>query len=206
MTSPRPRRPVPRASLDGVASAGTDDPAATVELAHATAAAVLRAGRRVDSDVPVDLVERLGGLDELAALWQDAEPGTLPATLLTLYLLREWCRGSGAEAARLYREGQHPAEVDHAVAGVVAPPGPADVAVLADAVLHSTYRGDLAVALERAAAFSRVVGAGRRAVAHSRAVDDADDATRQLRLATGNDRAARDLEQAARAWRAGTLV
>jgi len=207
VSEPRPHhRPLPRASFDGVAASADHDPAASAELAHATAAAVLRAGRSGQEPVPLDLVQRLGGLDELAALWQDAEPGTLPATLLTLYLLREWCRGSGAEAARLYRDGQHHAEVAHAVAGVVTPPGPEDVATLADAVLTSTYRGDLAVALERAAAFSRVVGAGRRAAAPDRARDDVDDATRHLRLAAGNERCARELEQAARAWRSGTLT
>lgn len=204
--SPTHRRPLSRASLDGVPASGDTDPAAAVELAHTTAAAVLRAGRDPAMPAPVDLVERLGGLDELARLWSDAEEGTLPSTLLTLYLLREWCRSRGAEAARLYRDGAIRAEVSHAVAGVVAPPGPEDVARLADAVLTSTYRGDLAVALERAAAFSRVVGAGREVAAHDRAGDDPEHATRELRLAAGNTRAARALEQAARAWRAGTLV
>jgi hypothetical protein len=73
-------------------------------------------------------------------------------------------------------------------------------------VLTSVFDGDLAVALERAAAFSTVVGAGRLALA-----DDADEhgddteAARQTRLASGNARMADQLTQAARLWRADAL-
>ena len=165
---------------------------------------MLRAARS-GGPPPIDLVERLGGLDELTTLWRHAEPATLPASLLTLHLLRAWCRTHGAEAARLYRLALPRAEVSHAVVGVVEPPGPQDMAVLADAVLTSTYRDDLAIALERAAAFCAVIGAGREVEAHDRAGDDPDEATRQLRLAAGNARAARDLTRAAAAWRAGNL-
>lgn len=209
MSAPTPKRPVVRASMDNEMS-GYDgvggDPARRVELAHTTAAAVLRAARDGDVVAPVDLVERIGGIEVLAELWRDAEAGSLPATLLTLHLLRTWCRQSGTEAARLYGIGVVREEVASVVAGVVLPPGPRDVADVADAVLTSTYAGDLAVALERAAAFSTVVASGRRSVAHDRAGDDPTEATRQLRLAVGNDRCARDLTQAARAWRAGALI
>jgi hypothetical protein len=191
--------------MDATPSPYGDDPAARSELAHRSAEAVLRRGREGPGDPPLDLVERLGGLDALAALWQDAEPGTLPATLLTLYLLREWCRGSGGEAARLYRLGSARAEVASVVAGAADPPGPADMLALADAILGSTYRGDLAVALERAAAFADVVAAGRSADASDRAADDPEEATRQLRLARAGTRAAAALRRAARDWRAGQL-
>jgi hypothetical protein len=180
------------------------DPARQIELAHGTAWAVLRAARN-GAPPPVDLVERLGGLDELTTLWRHAEPATLPASLLTLHVLRAWCRTQGEEAARIYRSGLPRAEVSHAVAGVVEPPGPQDIAALADAVLSATYTDDFAIALERAAAFCRVIGAGREAVAHDRAGDDPDEATRQLRLARGNAKAAADLTRAANAWRAGAL-
>jgi hypothetical protein len=202
LNAPRPTRPVLSGSLEPV-DAGAD-PARQIELAHETAWAVLRAAH--DGGLaPIDLVERLGGLDELTTLWRHAEPATLPSSLLTLHVLRAWCRTQGAEAARLYRAGLIRAEVSHAVAGVVDPPQPQDVADLADAVLTSTYRDDLATALDRAAAFCAVIGAGRESDAHDRAGDDPVEATRQLRLAAGNARAARDLTRAAKAWRAGTL-
>jgi hypothetical protein len=66
---------------------------------------------------------------------------------------------------------------------------------LADSILASAYGGDLAVALDRAAAFFRVVAAGRREGPH--ALGD--------ELAERNDLVARNLTAAAAARRAGTL-
>ncbi len=67
-------------------------------------------------------------------------------------------------------------------------------------MLNGVYRGDLDVALERAAAFFRVVAAGRRSLGGAAlyAPDGAD-------LAERNDRAASALSASARRWRAGTL-
>ena len=47
------------------------------------------------------------------------------------------------------------------VAGVVDPPGPDEVRRLADLVLRGVVQGDFADTLYRAAAFARVVAAGR---------------------------------------------
>ena len=86
------------------------------------------------------------------------------------------------------------------------PTSPTSTAIrdLADAVLGGVYQGDLAVALERAAAFFRVVAAGRRSVP-----DGADDRRRRPRttprLAERNERVAGALAAAAGRWRAGTL-
>ncbi len=52
------------------------------------------------------------------------------------------------------------APVHDVVAGVADAPGPADVRVVADAVLSGVYTGELDVALERAAAFCRVLATG----------------------------------------------
>ena len=48
------------------------------------------------------------------------------------------------------------------VAGVVDPPGPAEVRRSTDLVLRGVVRGDFADTLYRAAAFARVVAAGPR--------------------------------------------
>jgi hypothetical protein len=71
---------------------------------------------------------------------------------------------------------------------------------MADAVLTGVYQGDLAVALERAAAFFRVVAAGRGAMGEhaSYAADGVD-------LVAGNLRVAGALSAAAARWRSGTL-
>jgi hypothetical protein len=117
-----------------------------------------------------------------------------------LYLLRQWCRASGEEVTRLWRSGEPLAPAEAAVAGVGEYADVAAVQRVADAVLTSVYQGDLAVALERAAAFFRVVATGRRALGG--AALTADDG---VDLADRNDRAAAALAASARQWRAGTL-
>ncbi len=202
MTDQQPRRPHLRGDWGQTpCPLGADEPGARRELAHATASAVLAAGR-ADAD-RVDGLLRVAesvGLAELAELWRDAGPRTLPGALWTLYLLRTWCRLQGEDAARLFRAGRTVADVPAAVAGVQEPPGPRDIADLGDAVLRGAYEGDFAVALERAAAFSRVVSAGRVALA-----GDTAEGQDQLRLAAGNLTCAEQLEDSARAWREGAL-
>lgn len=201
---PPPRRPLLPGDLPDVV--GDTDPADKIAVAHATAAAVVSMGR--DGDHAPETTRRLVGLaddiglDEIAELWREAGPGTLPGTLWSLYLLRSWVRRNGPEAARLFGTGRHVAEVASVVAGVADPPGPREMGDLGDAILTSAFDGDFAVALERAAAFCRVVAAGRAHVA-----DDADDdeGTRQTRLAAGNVRMAEELTVAARLWRSDAL-
>ncbi len=202
MEEPR-RRPALRASWEttGRAPSAADDPGVRRDMAHATAAALLEAGRSggCSPDRLVGLVDHIG-LEDIAELWRDAGPETLPGALWRLYLLRTWCREQGGPAARLYRAGRAVAAVADVVAGVAEPPGPAEMADLGDAVLSGVYRGDLGVALDRAAAFCRVIAAGRGLCAEEPATERA-----EVRLAAGNLRAADQLERAAAAWRAGAL-
>ncbi len=190
-------------------AAGADSsPTSRAEIAAATAAVVVQAGRSPgDGERFVALADRVG-LDTLAALWQDADPVSLPGALWALYLLRQWCHLDGEEVTRLWRRGEALAPADAVVAGV---PAYADVAAIrdvADAVLSGVYQRDLAVALERAAAFFRVVAAGRRSepVEALEAVDSAEPAAHSgANLATRNERVAGSLAAAAARWRAGTL-
>ena len=199
----RPHRPVPYADLtDLIDAAGGTSPRSRAEIAAATAALVIAAGRDSASPVGerrlVDLADVIG-LDTLAALWRDADPVSLPGVLWALYLVRQWCRTRSDEVCRLWRVGAIYAPADAVVAGVSDDADPDAVRRMADAVLERAYRGDFAVALERAAAFFRVIAAGRRNSA--RAEDGADEHL----LAHRNDRAADDLARAAREWRRGTL-
>ncbi len=182
------------------------DPADRTAVAHATAAAVINAGR-ADSSASVTTTRLINladqvGLDEMAELWRESGPETLPGTLWSLYLLRSWVNRNGSEAARVFGAGQQVAEVSTAVAGVAQPPGPEEVAALGDAVLTSVFTGDFAVALERASAFCRVVAAGRAHVADDAAIDEG---RRQTRLARGNLRMAEELHHAAALWRRNEL-
>ena len=104
-------------------------------------------------------------------------------------------------ASREFHDGRRSAPVHEVVAGVADPPGPQQVREMADAVLTGVYTGDFAVALERAAAFARVVAVGRAHLA-DHVVDDEPDPTRSAARLV---RTAEQLEAAARSWRDGHL-
>ena len=196
-------RPLPPADVEALAGAAQDgEPFARIELAHATAAALVDAGRGDGGPATaalVDLAETVG-LDTLSELWRDSPPDSLPGALWALYLLRTWAERQGDALARMYRAGRGYAPVDEVVAGVADDADPAAVRALAEAVLTGAYQGDFDVALERAASFFRVVATGRRELAGS------DPAERgEAELADRNERCADALQRAAAAWRDGTL-
>lgn len=203
MTEPerRRQRPLLSARVEALADEmAAGEPLARMELAHATAAALVDAGRGEagpDTSLLVDLAETVG-LDTLSELWRDAPPDSLPGALWALYLLRTWTERQGEAVARMYRAGRAYAPVDEVVAGVADDADVAAVQNLASSVLTGAYRGDFDVALERAAAFFRVVATGRRELP---AESDSDEAE----LAERNERCAEALRRAAASWRAGTL-
>ena len=198
---PRPHRPAPYPDIaELVDAAGGVEMTSRAELAAATAAVLVSEGRGCGGDERfVGLADRIG-LDTLAELWRDADPVSLPGALWALYLLRQWCHSSEEEVVRLWRAGEPLADVDAAVAGVDDLADVDSVRRVADAVLTGVYRGDLAVALERAAALFRVIAAGRRELAGDGPRHD-DEFARAER----NEKAAADLAAAARRWRDGTL-
>jgi hypothetical protein len=203
----RPRRP----ALFGPAALDTfdggNDPAALAEAAHATAAAIVDAGRRAaDPELTARLVRLVEdhGLDTIADLWSGRPARSLPGALWRLYVVREWVRRDALGAATDYQAGRLLAEVADVVAGVAQPPGPDEVRALVDAVLTGVYSGDLDVALERAAAFCRVVSAGRAVRAGD--LTDHEESVGLTRRAASLQQTADDLEAAARAWRARDLT
>lgn len=210
MTQPRgdrPRRPamLGPAALDTFG--GGADPAALAEAAHGTAFAIVSAGRSADDPAVTARLVRLvedHGLDTIADLWAGRPARSLPGALWRLYVVREWVRHDAAGASRDYTAGHTVAQVPHVVAGVAAPPGAEEVRALADAVLTGVYRGELDVALERAAAFCRVVVAGRALRADDE--PDPDAAETSTRRAASLQQTAEDLEAAARSWRAHDLT
>jgi hypothetical protein len=198
----RPHRPALHADLTAIIdAAGGDEPGSRAEIASATAAAVVQAGRRDSGDDErfVALADRIG-LDTLAALWRGADSVSLPGALWALYLLRQWCHTNPDEVARLWRAGEALTAADAVVAGVRDYADVDAVRDAADAVLGGAYSGDFAVALERAAALFRVLAAGRRHLATNDAAGHA-----ELDRARRNERVAADLAAAAARWRAGTL-
>ncbi|MEN5075250.1 hypothetical protein ABE437_15645 [Isoptericola cucumis] len=187
---------------------GSLDPALRDEVAHTTARAVVHRARASEDPQVVDRLVRLverEGLDVVAGLWSDAAPTSLPGALWRLYVLREWVRRDPRTVTLRYRLGVDAAPVHEAVAGVPRPPSPDDVRTLADEVLSGVYAGDLAVALERAASFCRILATGAAFDADAREVADPHGADRMTRGAADLERTAEEMERAAASWRAGVL-
>ena len=195
---PRPRRPSfqPPAALEALAN--RSDPFGDLDAAHETAAVLVHTGRAAhDPEVTrrlVDIVDEVG-LDTLAQLWAARPARSLPGALWRLYLLREWTRADPDGAAREYAAGIRFAEPDHVVAGAD-PPGPEEIRRMSDDILRGVFVGDFAVALERAAAFCRVVSSGRAEIGAG---------PRELRQAARLQDMAADLAAGAALWRAGAL-
>ena len=165
MGSSRPSRPaqLDPAVADGLA--GGMDPQALSEMSHLSAAALLDRVRHSEDPTVVErvltLVETVG-VDEIAELWSDAEPDSLPGVLWRLYMLRTWMRSNRDSIAHLWRLGEPVATTASAIAGVDQAPSEDDIVRLADSILSGAFVGDFAVALERAAAFTDVVALGLR--------------------------------------------
>ena len=79
------------------------DPAVITQIAHESAAVVVRTGRaRRDPDLTrrlVDLVDEIG-LSTVAELWAGRPARSLPGALWRLYALREWVRRDGDGGCR----------------------------------------------------------------------------------------------------------
>jgi hypothetical protein len=205
----RPRRPtlLGKAAMDSLG--GAPDPAELAEVAHATASLLVDSGRRSQDPETrsrlVSLVDEVG-LDTLADLWATRPARSLPGALWRLYVLREWVRRDAEAATTDFAAGRALAEVAEVVAGAAEPPTPEALRALLDAALHGVFGGDLAVALERAGAFCRVVVAGRAHRADDVEVHDPVSAAALTRSSGSLLQTAEDLEAAAVLWRRDNLV
>lgn len=143
---------------------GADDPSTRSEAADRCATLLVRGARGIDDEAVVARVVSLAdseGLDTLADLWSGSPADSLAGCLWRLYLIRSWVYVDPVVAAREFDAGRRHTPVHEVVAGVVDPPGPDEVRQLVDTVLRGVARGDFADTLFRAAAFARVVAAGR---------------------------------------------
>lgn len=193
---PKPRRPVMRDSAALDAMAGGTDPVAELHAAHETAAVLLGVGRASsDPEVTRRLMAVVAdvGIMTLADLWSTRPARSLPGVLYRLYELREWVLADLDAAAREYAAGVHYSEPNHAVAGAD-PTGPQEVRSVIDDILRGVFDGDFAIAMERAAAFARVVSAGRDFLR----IGEDQGSGRLMTLAE-------DLAASARLWRSGDL-
>jgi hypothetical protein len=205
----RPRRPAFLGPAALETFGGGPDPARLAEAAHATASALVEAGRTADDAHTTARLVRLvddHGIEMVADLWADRPARSLPGALWRLYALREWVRRDPAGAAADFAAGRYLAPVPRVVAGAAEPPTPEALKDLADAILSGVFAGDLAVALERAGAFCRVIASGRASRADDVEDTDPSAASAQTRSSASLQGTAEDLEASASLWRAGTLV
>ncbi|HWJ10021.1 MAG TPA: hypothetical protein VNS46_11620 [Nocardioides sp.] len=167
-------KPVPREAAffdeqqDGV------DPALVTEAAERAAVLLVRGAHDShDADVAERLVHLADteGIEAIAQVWSHAAADSLAGCLWRLYLLRSWVHADPVGVARQFEAGSSRAEFARVVAGVADPPGPDELRRMIDEVLRGIASGDFADVLFRAAAFARVVAAGRAALAD---VPDAD--------------------------------
>ena len=208
-SQPRFRRP---AMLDaGVAAyiPGGIDPARRAEMGHITAAIIMHQTRTSEDPEMVarllNLVEDQG-IDTLAEIWAYAEPDTLPGALWRLYSLQQTTRNDGERVAHWYKLGLPTAQVAGAVAGVVEPPTSTHLNRVIDEVLSGFFTGDLAVALERAAAYARVLVTGIAFDADAREVDDAALSSSMTKVAANLQLLAAQFDESAKLWRNGELL
>ncbi len=194
-----PRRPAFFSEAALEAHGPAYDPTEQIHVAHETALALVHAGRAAsDPAVTQKLVALVDdiGLSTLAELWSQRPARSLPGARWRLYVLREWVQRAPDEASREYAAGIRFTGPNHAVAGAAEPPGPQEMGRVIDEVLRGVFEGDLAVALERASAFCRVVSAGRADI--SSGDESAEQAANVLLMAE-------DLTVCARLWRADAL-
>jgi hypothetical protein len=184
---PRHHRPMLPGAARFEAIADDVDPALRTEAADRCATLLVRGAHDTSDEEVVARVVHLAeseGLDTLADLWSGSPADSLAGSLWRLYLLRAWVYADPAGAAREFDEGRRHTPVHEVVAGVVDPPGPDEVRRLTDQVLRGVVQGDFADTLYRAAAFARVVTAGRAHVGASHASTPYDSDLSASRLLT----------------------
>jgi hypothetical protein len=202
------KRPVylPTNAFDNTAAL---DAAEVSRLAHSTAAALLDRAREDASGLSAERLVALvhdHGIDEIAELWSNAPARTLPGSLWRLYLIQLAIHNDAETAALLYERGRFELHtVDDAVAGAATPATAEEMVALIDTILRGAFRGDFAVALERAAAFCRVEASGAVHLAGDYEVTSPERAQaftrRSLRLSDIAD----DLVASAALWRRESL-
>jgi hypothetical protein len=188
---------------------GGSDPALISRAAHDSARALLlRVRASDDPDVLARIAEYTDehGVDAVAELWARSPARSLPGALWRIYLLRRFITTDAESTSFYFQRGSEVLRtIDPLVAGATMPTGPEEITALADDILHGVFRGDFAVALERASAFCRVTSAGCTSVADDLDATEGERATTLTRRALRLEQFGLDLMSCARLWRTESL-
>lgn len=169
---------------------GGADPALVSEAADRAAALLVRGAHGSGDPAVAERLLRLAeteGIETIAEVWSGSPADSLAGCLWRLFVLRSWVYADPVAAAREFDEGRARAQVARVVAGVADPPGPEQLKAMVDQVLRGIVDGDFTDVLFRAAAFARVVAAGR-------ATTGPDDDVRRMLLLSEQLEAAGHLE------------
>ncbi|GAB6983494.1 hypothetical protein [Nocardioides pyridinolyticus] len=167
MTERRHHRPMTPGGGYFESLVGGNDPALVSEAADRAAALLVRGARESGDAEVADRLLHLAdteGIEAIAEVWSGAPADSLAGCLWRIYLLRSWVYADPAGVAREFEAGRRSAQVARVVAGVADPPGPDELKAMVDEVLRGIAGSDFADVLLRAAAFARVVAAGRAAL------------------------------------------
>lgn len=188
---------------------GSDDAGAAQRIAQETSWALLH---RVRGDADPRVVERVieiasnEGIDDIAELWSTASPHSLAGQLWRIYLLRRVVGANPLGTTDLFQRGiDIAATIDPVVAGAAEPISPESLMQLCDTILRGAFTGDVAIALERASSYCRVIAMGAAALADERDPHDDDHSSELTTRALRYDAFANDLRSGARRWREGNL-
>ncbi|MCV9995203.1 MULTISPECIES: hypothetical protein [Paeniglutamicibacter] len=207
-TTFRHHKPKPFAPMDFDPFEGGADPARVSEAAHLSAHALVQAGKLNDDPEIRERLVRLAedeGLEVIAELWSKAPARSLPGALWRLYAIRAATVNNPEAMASFFAAGARQAQVSRVVAGAAEPPGAEELCNMTSSILTGAFDGEFDVALERTAAYCRVIALGQAEQA------DAADFSHPERAALMTGRAhallktAEDLEAAAASWRRGEL-
>lgn len=207
-TAPRPHKPLPFAPIDFEPFEGGGDPARISEAAHLAARALVHSGQASnDPEVTKRLVSLADdeGLEEIAEIWAASPAQSLPGALWRLYALRTATLQDPEGISIFFQAGEQKAQVALAVAGVAASPNAEEIITVSNAILSGAFDGDFDVALNRAAAFCRVIALGQATLATEREAAHPEHASKLTKKAHQLVRTAEDLEGAAKSWRKGEL-
>ena len=187
---------------------GGADPARISEAAHLSAHALVQAGKLNDDPEVRERLVRLAedeGLEVIAELWSKAPARSLPGALWRWYAIRAATVGNPEAMASFFAAGAHLAQVERVVAGAAEPPGAEELCAMTSSILTGAFDGEFDVALERTAAYCRVIALGQAEQADAAELSHPERATLMTSRAHALVKTAEDLESAAASWRRGEL-
>lgn len=140
------------------------DPAERIQLAHDSAAALIRRFTEISDplvgDRIIDYVHH-NGVDDLVELWSSAPARTLPGALWRIAVIHRSIKSDPMLAAEAFRVGRENLEtIDEVLVGAENEATPEGFERIADLILSGAFTGDLGDALVRAAGYCRVEAHG----------------------------------------------